>query len=303
MAISGDEDRPAAGTTRVVMLMPDAALVVVCAACAAWLVPEPHAAAVSAAGSASRPHHARVARRLYSARCDGVRRVTSVVTKIQWLDLGIALGQGEDRMAFSADVPTASGQCGLDRSAGDSAVTRLAETLAVGTRLVNAPLYRLLYAEVSSSHGFTGELGITSFVEYALTLDLAENELVDAISRGRPTSPGTLPLRDRFLPDLAALTDLKRRICVGGPVTLTAIARSDRRWGGTLSDYVLLVQERSGRVLKAPLAAAKQTVEAAPSTIASTEMASNSSDEPRVTPQPELLAGTSGCRPASEPCH
>ena len=139
----------------------------------------------------------------------------------------------------------------LDQSAGDSAVTRLAETLAVGTRLVNAPLYRLLDAEVSSSQGFTGELGITSFVEYALTLDLAENELVDAITRGRPTSPGTLPLRDRYLPDLAALIDLKRRICVGGPVTLTAIARSDRRWGGTLPDYVLLVQERSGRVLNA----------------------------------------------------
>lgn len=50
--------------------------------------------------------------RFYSARCDGVRRVTSVLTKIQWLDLGIALGQGKDRMALSADVPTASGQCG-----------------------------------------------------------------------------------------------------------------------------------------------------------------------------------------------
>ena len=96
-----------------------------------------------------------------------------------------------------------------------------------------------------------GAFGITSFVEYALTLDLMENELVDAMSRGLTPTHGALPLRDRHVPDLAALTDLTRRICVGGPVTLTAIARSHGRRRGTGPDYVLLVQERSSRVLNA----------------------------------------------------
>jgi hypothetical protein len=50
-----------------------------------------------------------------------------------------------------------------------------------------------------------GAFGITSFVEYALTLDLMENELVDAMSRGLTPTHGALPLRDRHVPDLALI--------------------------------------------------------------------------------------------------
>jgi hypothetical protein len=35
--------------------------------------------------------------RFYSARCNGIRRSTSILTKGQWLNLGLPLGQGKDR--------------------------------------------------------------------------------------------------------------------------------------------------------------------------------------------------------------
>jgi hypothetical protein len=47
---------------------------------------------------------------------------------------------------------------------------------------------------------------------------------------GLPTGPGKLPLQDRYLPDLSAVLDVGARMCAGG---------------------LLLVQERSGRVLNA----------------------------------------------------
>ncbi|WP_205623103.1 hypothetical protein [Sciscionella marina] len=73
---------------------------------------------------------------------------------------------------------------------------------------------------------------------------------MDAIAEGRPTQPGALPLRDRYLPELANVLDTTNRLCVGGTLALCAIARP-----ATLlrpaADYALLVQERSGRVLNA----------------------------------------------------
>src|SRR5690606_16747959 len=86
---------------------------------------------------------------------------------------------------------------------------------------------------------------VTEFLDYALTLDLLENELLDAIAGGHATEPGALPLRDKYLPDLSSVTRLSGRLCVGGIVALTAIARP----GG---DYAVLLQERSSAVVNAP---------------------------------------------------
>lgn len=138
----------------------------------------------------------------------------------------------------------------LSDAAPDAAVARIAETLMLETRFVNAPLYRLMSIEAGPG-GIDSVLGITSFVEYALTLDLMESELIDAISRDMVSARGALPLRDQYVPDLTALMNLTDRICVGGAVTLTAIARSRRQRPGLNPDYVLLVQERSSRVLNA----------------------------------------------------
>lgn len=91
---------------------------------------------------------------------------------------------------------------------------------------------------------------LTRFVDYALTMDLLESELVDAAAVGRPTAPGELPLRDRYLPDAATVLNIGRRLCAGGPLALLAIARPAPR-PGRRPDYLFLIQERSGRVLNA----------------------------------------------------
>jgi hypothetical protein len=116
-------------------------------------------------------------------------------------------------------------------------------------RLTNAPIYRLLGLDARQG-SIGGTVGLASFVEYALTMDLLEGELLDAIVSDVAPRPGSLRLRDRYLPDLDVLFDVSSRLCAGGVVSLCAIARpADPYRGG--ADYVLLVQERSGHVLNA----------------------------------------------------
>jgi hypothetical protein len=66
---------------------------------------------------------------------------------------------------------------------------------------------------------------------------------------GPPPEPGHLPLRDRYLPDLVSVLNIAGRLCAGGPPALCAIARPATHNRGP--DYLLLIQERSGRVLNA----------------------------------------------------
>jgi hypothetical protein len=187
-------------------------------------------------------------RHFYSFRHAGQRRTTSVLTRSDWLDLRFPLGTGRDNIVLDAREGPAPQR--LDGHALAAAIQRLAETLATGTRMVNAPIYRLLSASISASE-MTGSVGISRFVDYALTLDLLENELIDAVSEDQPATPGTLPLRDHYLPDAQALANVGGRLCAGGPLALLAIARPGQRRREAPPDYVLLVQERSGRVLNA----------------------------------------------------
>jgi hypothetical protein len=184
--------------------------------------------------------------RFYAFGHGGQQLMTSVVTQPEWLDLALPLGQGRDKLTL--DPGKQSPPQLLRDVAVDAAVCRLAETLATGTRMVNAPIYRLLGTGISA-HGLNDTVALSRFVDYALTLDLLENELADTVSQGEPTTPGDLPLRDRYLPTARALTDVGSRLCVGGPLALLAIARSGRRRRGGAPDYVLLLQEQSGRVL------------------------------------------------------
>jgi hypothetical protein len=96
-----------------------------------------------------------------------------------------------------------------------------------------------------SSVMISGTVDIVPFAEYALTLDLLEGELVDSVI-GRAVNG--LPLRDRYLPDLATVLDFRRRLCAGGVLGLCAIARPADPYRGP-ADYALLVQERSAHVL------------------------------------------------------
>jgi hypothetical protein len=185
----------------------------------------------------------------YGAYCghDGTEAVTSVLTCPDWLDLACPLTADHEwltlaNQATRDDVP-------LDAWATDAAVQRLAETLVAGTRFVDMPLYRL--TGISAGKGeIGGSLGITQFASYALTLDLLEGELSDALTVGVSPEPGLLPLRDRYLPDLASVLSVADRLCAGGALALCAFARPADPYRGP-ADYVLLVQERSGSVVNA----------------------------------------------------
>ncbi|GAA3989670.1 hypothetical protein GCM10022247_05340 [Allokutzneria multivorans] len=181
----------------------------------------------------------------YRIRCGGREIATSVLTRADWLDLAEPLFSG-DRLAFTDRQSEA--RPSLDEVGAAAAVSRLAESAALGVRITNSPLYRLL--DVNVGPAIEGTVGLVPFVEYALTMDLLEGELVDAVVGGAEVRPGSLPLRDKYMSDLASVLDMPSRVCAGGVLALCAIARpSDPFRGGR--DYALLAQERSGHVLNA----------------------------------------------------
>lgn len=185
--------------------------------------------------------------RPYSARLAGDELVTSILTRSSWLDLSLPLDSGVDHLTFVGEFRS---ELKLGNVGTQAAIERLAEVLVSKMRVVNGPLYRLLGIDVSVD-GISGQVGLVDFLSYALTLDLLENELIDVVATGHPVQPGSLPLRDLYLPDLSAVLNIRNRVCVGGPLALVAIARPKNRARRTEPDYVLLVQERSGRVLNA----------------------------------------------------
>src|SRR6266567_2906086 len=146
----------------------------------------------------------------YSARVDGVPLALSILVRPDWLGAAVRLGTNQERFQLAApDVGTA---------------VRLPEGPAL-----EAALRRLA---------------------------AAETELVDALATagrghgdGRGGATVGLPLRDVYLPTVASALTLSDRLCVGGPVALLAAARPSTRHGQREPDYVLLVQERSARVL------------------------------------------------------
>ena len=179
-------------------------------------------------------------------RCAGHRLATSVLTRPDWLALRLPLGAGREHLRYAGQPAE---PVRVDQLGAVAAVDRIAAGLQADLRMVNAPIYRLTDYAVSAA-GIAGSVGLAGFFDYALTLDLLEAELGDALAGGLPIRPGQLPLRDRYLPDLAAVLDVAGRMCAGGPPALTAIARPAGR-GRLRPDFLLLVQERSGRVLNA----------------------------------------------------
>lgn len=175
---------------------------------------------------------------------DGHNASTSILTRPTWLDLDCPLTAAHDQLRITSTAP--DHDVSLDDIAAGHAAQRLAETLAVDVRLVDMPLFRLLDVDVRRG-AVAGSAGLARFVGYALTMDLLEGELIDALTSD---AQGSLPLRDRYLPDLATAFDLSGRLCAGGTLALTAIARPASPHRGP-ADYVLLVQERSGHVVNA----------------------------------------------------
>ena len=183
-------------------------------------------------------------RGVYRSICGNAEVVVSVVTRADWLDLACPLDGVRDALALTHETED---QAPLSEVEASVAVSRLAETLALGVRFANLPLYRLRSFDVGSE-GLRGSVGVVPFVEYALTSDLLEQELTDAAAS--VSGAMLTPLRDKHLPNLNAVYDLSGRMCAGGVLALCAIARPHDQGHGK-PDYALLVQERSGKVLNA----------------------------------------------------
>ncbi|WP_027345410.1 hypothetical protein [Hamadaea tsunoensis] len=183
----------------------------------------------------------------FRASVGGIIAETSVLTRPDWLDLKVRLGDSLER--FVLDDGRDALLTSLDRTAAEAAAQRLAVGLATGGRLVNSTLYRLTDLVIRRG-GIEGAVALTDFVTYALTMDLLEGETIDAIVANLPPEPDSTPLRAQFLPTVDSVIRFGDRLCAGGPLALFAAARPATRTRRK-PDFVLLVQQRSGRVLNA----------------------------------------------------
>lgn len=174
---------------------------------------------------------------LYKATVPPGENLTlTMLTRTEWLGLSIPLGGDAEQVTVTATRPEDPRIVGPGL---DGAIRRLAATEASETVMVNDLLYRLQAIDIVEGR-LAARFGLADFAAYALTNDLLEDELVDSL-----TSPSTsLPLRSVYLPSTEMALEPSRRLCVGGPVCLTAIARP----GG---DFALIVQQRSSRVVNA----------------------------------------------------
>ncbi|MHB1533080.1 MAG: transcriptional regulator [Acidimicrobiales bacterium] len=175
----------------------------------------------------------------YTARVGRLVVELSILAGPAWVGLALPLGGVAEacRLATRGD---GLAPCLSDQQAR-AAIERLAAVEAGDTMMVNNPLYRLAAIDIRPGE-LAAEFGCTSFATYALTVDLLESELRDQMREGvHDPNQMRLPLRDAWLPTSDAGLALDRRVCVGGPVCLVAIADGDQ--------YHLLVQERSAQVL------------------------------------------------------
>lgn len=183
----------------------------------------------------------------YMAYCGEQQITTSIATQSDWLDVACPLTRGYDRMSF---IKSASGNpANFDDVSARHAVFRLAASVALNVRVSDMPLYQLSDIEVKSK-SIRGAVNLVPFAEYALTMDLLEGELTEAIAVNSDTQRGSLPLRDRYLPDLESVFGISGRLCAGGVLALCAIARPSDPYRGA-ADYALLIQQRSNNVLNA----------------------------------------------------
>ncbi|WP_345570610.1 hypothetical protein [Streptomyces plumbiresistens] len=183
--------------------------------------------------------------RPYKARLAEQVLATTILTQDAWLDLEHDLGSGRGNFQFH---PSVRREINLSRRVAKEAARSLAESIEKGSQIVNAEIYSLTSLDVQRGV-ISGSVGVIDFVEFALTLNLLEGELMRSIASEESSASPVMPIRSELLPDVAAVLDFSGRICAGGALALTAIARPRGR--GRDPDYLLLIQERSGSVLNA----------------------------------------------------
>lgn len=166
----------------------------------------------------------------------------SVLTEPRWIGLGVPLDAEHERPQLTRD-PDASA-IRMTPPVFLAAVNRLAAVEVGDSVLVDNPLYRLLELDINAQH-VEPTFGLTTFAAYALTTDLMETELVNSLVDHPDRALSELPVRDEYLPTIQSATAFAQRICAGGPACLLSIARAEE------DDYLLIVQQRSRRVLNA----------------------------------------------------
>lgn len=179
--------------------------------------------------------------RFYTVRLDHTVATLSILAEPDWLGLAVPLDREVESSRSSPRGDGWGDTIRLNEIQSRAAIGRLAAVEVSDTVMVNNPLFRLMGLEIGADQ-LAGEFACTDFASYALTADLLEAELTDLIKEGvHDLRRASMPLRDAWLPTVDAGLAFDRRICVGGPVCLVAIADEDR--------YHLLVQERSSQVL------------------------------------------------------
>jgi transcriptional regulator with XRE-family HTH domain len=193
----------------------------------------------------------------YQVLVDGVPLPTTVLTRPEWLRAQARLGTEAERFEYISPSAAPAPIRDLGDDAHAAAIDRLADAELLDTVLTNDPVYRLLRVSVQNER-MDAAVTLMPFADYALTMDLLESELVDALAEQDAMGAAAtrwrrpaLPLRDAHLPSVLHALDVERRVCAGGPVALLAAARPGGAVGRRQADYALLVQERSPRVLNA----------------------------------------------------
>lgn len=180
----------------------------------------------------------------YRVRLEGKSEaLTTILTRSDWVGLEHKIPSSSEKFAYESPDADAQGSTDVEK-----ALSRIAETLLANTRLVNSPIYRLLDAEISDRE-ISASMTVVDFIAYALTVDMLEGELADELGNSGATA--NLPLRDLYLPDIDSVIRPRGRVCAGGVLALTAIARPADGFRRSRPDYALLVQERGGQVLNA----------------------------------------------------
>ncbi len=163
----------------------------------------------------------------------------SILTRAGWVGLQVLLDRGNG--SFRLDQTDRLGAIHLTPTGLSAAIARLGSVEMGDTVMLDNPLYRLLDIQLGPT-STDAVFGLTTFAAYALTSDLLERELVDWLASTPTGDPRrALSLRQNYLPSISAALSFRSRLCAGGPVCLLAVARAD--------DYLLLVQERSPRVV------------------------------------------------------
>ncbi len=181
----------------------------------------------------------------YRAEYESTNVQLAVISQADWLDLNLSLDGETDLFALSS--ATLDDSVRLDAVGANQAERRLVEAAILNVTIVNSALYRLKEFNVSRS-GIAGSVGVVPFVQYALTTDLLETELIDVLIGSGSLSASGMSVRDRYLPTIESILDVSQRSCCGGVLSLCAIARP-ADWQRGPADYVLLTQERGRRVL------------------------------------------------------